>query len=137
MIIGGVTFLIGVVYRGPGSSPEFLEHIHDFLVKYVNRKTRIIITGDFNVPGIKWNTLNRGALEVKSSESLLDMEINFGFTQIVNNSTRDGNTTSSMLDLVFISKTLNKYGLTVHEGISDYKLLHSKCKYRKIKTKQE
>lgn len=48
----GKSILLGGVYRPPSSSLEYLEAIQNYLADNMNSRTRIKITGDFNLLGI-------------------------------------------------------------------------------------
>lgn len=48
----GKTILLAGVYRPPNATPQYLEAVHDYLSQHTNSRSNIIITGDFNLPGI-------------------------------------------------------------------------------------
>lgn len=54
LFLGNAVLLVGVIYRPPGSSVEFFESLDNYLTT-LSKKARIIITGDFNLPGVDWD----------------------------------------------------------------------------------
>lgn len=51
----GHCFILGVVYRPPNSTPEFLLKLYDQVLKFKNDK--IMLVGDFSVPEVSWDPL--------------------------------------------------------------------------------
>ncbi|KAI8513265.1 hypothetical protein Bbelb_099040 [Branchiostoma belcheri] len=75
----------------------------------------VIILGDFNTPGIKWDTTvaDNSQAYTGQAEKLLNLMDNHGLFQTVQEPTRNGN----LLDLDIIEKT------TVVPGISDHDMV--------------
>lgn len=121
--LGGVSYIVGAVYRPPNAPIEFLESMQDFLSNNVSPNTHLIIAGDFNLPGIQWNELEIGNTSSKHCEVLLDIAFSNDLTQVVNEVTRIGTTRESLLDLVFINSKIRDYEISVHDGLSDHKLV--------------
>lgn len=127
--INGIAVIIGAVYRPPNAPLSFMESIYDFLEKNVKGNEKVIIAGDFNLPGIHWDRLLPGSVNVKDSELLLEMAFNFNLRQVVTDITRQGQTTSSILDLILLSNVFSSYEVTLHDGLSDHKLVFIKCEF--------
>lgn len=45
------SIIVGAFYRPPNSSIEILEQLYDFLGENVTDGSRVVIAGDFNLPG--------------------------------------------------------------------------------------
>lgn len=116
-------YLIGAVYRPPATSPEFLEDLQTFLNSNVNKTTKLVLAGDFNLPNIDWISLSAGNKDATSSEKLFEIMISHNLTQIVQQATRVTSGSQSLLDLVFLSGTMEDFSVTVEDGISDHKLI--------------
>ncbi|CAN7938681.1 unnamed protein product [Ixodes hexagonus] len=65
--------------------------------------------------------------DVGHSEIILDFAFNFDFTQVVGQSTRHGKTIDTTLDLIFVSKELSNYDVSVYDGLSDHDLVSLTC----------
>lgn len=117
------TFLFGVVYRTPNAPVEFLEGLNEFLCKYVNDTTKVIMTGDFNLPHVNWALLTAGGIDILNGEKIIDITFNHNLTQIVKEYTRITDQSQSTLDLVFITENISDYEISIVEGISDHKMI--------------
>lgn len=125
--------LIGVVYRPPTADESFMLELRQHLQKLYKPGLRVILAGDFNLPGIDWNDLSTIASDVSSANMLLELMFDFDLLQTVREPTRVCATTQSVLDLVFVNGCIGKYNVTVAEGVSDHKLVFltfelSRCK---------
>lgn len=114
--------LIGAIYRRPGETEDYLIKMHDFLHNKVNDRTKLLITGDFNLPAIVWDTLAIGGKEVHSCERPLVIILSLSLTQIVREPTRVQGNSSAVLDLALVSDPLSPT-INIEEGISDHKML--------------
>lgn len=123
----GKRILLGGVYRPPSSSPEYLEAIQDYLADNTNSRSRIIITGDFNLPGINWADFSYDGKESRSADILITTAFNFCLQQLVSEATRVDSSSSSLLDLALVSSSFQGCSANVEEGISDHKLLAVSC----------
>lgn len=121
----GKTILLGGVYRPPNAPPEYLDALYDYLLQNTNSRSNILVTGDFNLPGINWCNLSHDGKDVKSAESLLQTAFTFSLTQLVSDATRISS--SSLLDLVFASGSLPDCSVSVRDGISDHQLIVLEC----------
>lgn len=124
-VIAGNPIIIAGVYRPPGAPPAFLIDLYEHLEKYRNQN--IIIAGDFNMPGMHWESMKCGSIDVQSAEILLDMSLAYSLTQTVLDPTRVTSSASSILDLVFCSASFESCMATVLDGISDHKLVNFNC----------
>ena len=100
---GGKKILVGSIYRSTSSTPEN----DTLLLKKIDQAyeiagdNRLLLLGDFNVPGIDWKDkdLKRGATRI--DELMLDVMNDCFLHQHVKEDTRFMNEQSSTLDLVF------------------------------------
>ena len=100
---GGKKILVGIIYRSTSSTPEN----YALLLKKIDQAyeiagdNRLLLLGDFNVPGIDWKDkdLKRGATRI--DELMLDVVNDCFLHQHVKEDTRFRKEQSSMLDLVF------------------------------------
>lgn len=120
--VNGTTVLIGGIYRRPNAPTEYLAELHDFLCHKVNERTKLILVGDFNLAGIDWENCTIGRNEHSSCEMLLNLMFSFSLAQLVKQPTRIQGQARSILDLAFVSKTLNP-DISIENGISDHKML--------------
>lgn len=111
----GITFFLCAVYRPPDTSDDFLNKLYDHLLKLSGRN--LIVTGDFNLPSINWNSLQYGCST--SSDILVDIMYSLNLEQMVKNCTR-GN---AILDLLFVTEMFSSGSVLVEPGISDHKLI--------------
>ncbi|KAM7303220.1 uncharacterized protein ISCGN_013200 [Ixodes scapularis] len=131
--MSGTSILVGGIYRQPKAPLQYLIDLHEYLCAEVNDRTKLILTGDFNLPGINWTTLTNDKIDEESSEQLLQSALSFCLDQLVLEATRISGTASSTLDLLFVSNCLKEFKVTVEDGISDHKLLV--CTYPLCNTK--
>lgn len=80
--------VIGAIYRSPNESIEYFEAIQHYVEQQKTRNQRLIIAGDFNLPGIDWNSLTIESREQADYEVLLDIAFANDLTQLVQESTR-------------------------------------------------
>lgn len=91
------------------------------MLAYINQK--VIIAGDFNSPDIYWSKLKYQSDPVGSSV-LLDIMLDHNLTQVVQQPTRINTSSCSLLDLVFIPRTITECNVSVEPGISDHEMAH-------------
>lgn len=91
-------------YIGPKCPSNILKSIQDYLCCNVPASARLIIAGDFNLPGIQWHSLESGSFDVTNCDTLLDIAFNQNLTQVVKEITRSGPTRETLLDLVFVNE---------------------------------
>ena len=100
---GGRKILVGSVYRSPNSTRENdklllkqIEHANE-----IAGDNRILILGDFNVPGIDWSDMDTKQGASWIDKGMLDVVRDCFWYQHVRRDTRYMNNQSSLLDLVF------------------------------------
>lgn len=131
LFMGDITLLIGVLYRPPGTSVDIFEKLDDYLLTMTNKRSRVIITGDFNLPGVDWNARVAGPLNRPLAENLLDIMIKYDLVQVVDKPTRVQGQTETLLDLLFLSQEVFDYEISIEDGISDHKVVAATLKPNK------
>lgn len=124
--IGGLYFVIVIVYRPPGTTEGYMLLLNDFLLdKFGNSNRKILMAGDFNLPHIDWVYYREGQNDQAMSRVLLNLAFPLDLTQIVTMPTRTYELGESLLDLVFLSRSVteSKYWCEVLEGISGHKMV--------------
>ena len=112
--------VIASVYRPPDTSTESTAKLLQFLSEYINEESAnkhvdIMITGDFNLPGIEWNDLTINSSDHKTSaQLLLSFMSNYLLSQYIDVPTRNNN----ILDL-FLTNNSN---LPLHATAEDTEL---------------
>lgn len=116
--------VLGGVYRPPNSSANFLIRLRQYMDYVICHNKNILLVGDFNLPGIDWNKLSAGAIEVANCEQLLEIAFCYNLSQVVTEHTRTTSAASSLLDLMFVSANLTSLlsECETLEGISDHKM---------------
>lgn len=122
-----LNIFIGVFYRPPNSNIRLLEAFADCVGEYAKRYTHMILCGDFNLARIDWDSLY-AVPACDHSEILLDVAFSFKLGQIVHKPTRVSANSSSILDLVFLSESVQQLGFDVDvlPGISDHEIVQFK-----------
>lgn len=118
--LGGQNFVLYAVYRAPDSTSDYLTKLHPHMLQFNDRK--LILAGDFNLPGIDWEKLEAGSDSVNIS-CMFDIMIDHNLAQVVVDPTRVTESTSSLLDLVFLHRSIVQYDVSVIAGISDHSLV--------------
>lgn len=120
--VGHGRVVIGVCYRPPGCDGDFVRHLHDNLYYMCQRfpKSRIILLGDFNYPNIDWENWSASSSEAKD---FLELLLDFGFCQIVNEPTRVSGLSCNILDLVLTNSPEIFTSCHLLNGLSDHKLM--------------
>ena len=125
------SIFIGVFYRPPNSGVDIIDELSRSLtllnksgIKYRN----IILTGDFNMPKLKW--VDGHPVPSDNSELSQHMisliECNFLF-QHVTEPTRISESCSNILDLLFSSEPNIISSVYIIPGISDHNAVIFKC----------
>lgn len=123
IMFSGAAYVIGAIYRPPNTSSDFLDKLNEFLFSHVTRSTRLVMTGDFNLPHIDWGLTTPGHTEISSAEKLLDIAFFYNLRQVVGQPTRISPQSQSLLDLVFLSNNVGDIETNVTDGISDHKII--------------
>ena len=110
---------VGVFYT-PQATSESLVELRSSLTKLREKfpNTPIMLGGDFNLPGIDWDTLSHKALKLKKQqcELLLEISADFHLEQVNLQPTRGNN----ILELFFTSQPDTIISCTTGPGISDH-----------------
>ena len=121
-LVGHKTIYLSTFYNPKTSNEEgFLSYI-----KSMERACRVnnavtLSAGDFNLPGINWETksMKKGAQHVGIHTRFMESIDDLGLTQIVNTPTRGTNT----LDLVLTNYPSSVNRVEVKPGLSDHELV--------------
>lgn len=126
----GKASYVGVVYRSPSTKRplENVEHLCTYLNNCIKTKiplgSEIFCLGDFNV-----NMLDKNALSSKIKELCRSCNL----SQLITETTRNTETSSSLIDLILTnSQNIVSQG-SIHCGISDHNLIYSVSKTYKSK----
>ncbi len=133
---------LGSYYRPPDEpliKTEQLNASLDYILNQSSPTRHAILGGDFNVPGVDWNSssVKPGADKASTCQSIIDITNDHGLTQQQLDATRGSN----VLDLYFMTNpTLTKNvetipGISDHAAIvveSDIKPMHNKPAPRKV-----
>ena len=125
--------LVFSLYRPPGDTPhkKFNDAIN-FIKSFVETKDEswnIIITGDFNLPNICWDTLNINRSETNGcsicAESLLKFMESKLLSQVIDKPTRvENNGTENILDLIITNNVdLFREFDVISTSLSDHELI--------------
>ena len=121
---GSTSYFFGVFYRPPNSDIEYLEELYKSLEKVhlLSERVKIILTGDFNFPGIDWNLT--APLQPNSlSDYFCDTIMNyFCLTQSIDTPTRG----DALFDLVISNCPENLMDIDVCDslGTSDHNIVN-------------
>ena len=112
--------IIGAHYRPPRSNDDSIHSLDDSISKVRSKykKAKIVLGGDFNLPGISWSTLStqQEASDAAQCNKLLDIAQAQNLEQLVHEPTRGENT----MDLCFTSSPGLVNRCTTGPGISDH-----------------
>lgn len=122
VILKEVSFIVGAFYHPPNCDDMFVEKFDEFLCSY--RSCNLLLAGDFNVPSVNWESDFPEALTT-ASEPFVDLVLLHDLKQLVKLPTRVQNGTESILDLFFVSNSLQrrKSNVQILDGISDHKIV--------------
>ena len=112
-------FIIGCCYRPKTNHDGSIEELNDILKK-LNKKQnlKLLLGGDFNLPGIEWDTANLKP-DCKHKQYHLDflnLMDTYGLTQLIEQPTRKGNT----LDLMITNRPNWVCKSEVFPGVADH-----------------
>ena len=138
--IKGRRSLILGTYYNPNGNVSSLRELETSLLKMGEKlnSNDVLLAGDFNIPNINWN--NDSVVEGCSSQlpanTLLNIQGECGFKQLVHEATRSQHNTKNILDLVFTNNESMVESIKVVPGISDHEMvnfnLKLKCKRKRI-----
>ncbi|KAI8516782.1 hypothetical protein Bbelb_053630 [Branchiostoma belcheri] len=122
-LAGKKPLIIGAYYRPPSDQGNSLDELDMSIGKMGSKinSDNVIILGDFNTPGIKWDTTvaDNSQAYTGQAEKLLHLMDNHGLFQTVEEPTINGN----LLDLVLVNNPNIIEKTTVVPGISDHDMV--------------
>lgn len=86
--LSNIEIVIRAIYRPPKFSFDFLEKLKEVLVKTRVNTRNVIISRDFNVPSIDWDTLTPENQDITLHSTVIDMTSSHGLPRIVKSYTR-------------------------------------------------
>lgn len=123
LFMNETALIVGVIYRAPGSSRDFLEKLDDYLSEVANARCRLIITGDINLPGVDWDSHTVGITDRHAAKDMLEIMIKYDLIQVVSEPTRIQGQSRAVLGLLFLSQDTFRCKINVSDGISDHRLV--------------
>ena len=121
-ISGSMTLYLASFYKPPNTTSQPLEALASSYNKLITLQKRsspnIIIGGDFNLPGIDWETWQTGCTNKSQHEVLLDFLFKNSLTQLISQATRP--TSNNILDLLITSSPNLIENILTVPGISDH-----------------
>lgn len=122
--------VIGVVYRPPGTKIDALQNLKEYIGLQITKDTKLVLCGDFNLPGIEWPTFSSGTNDTFNNEELIDIAFRFDLVQLVHEYTRIHGESKSILDLVFVRSNIDgHYECEVLDGLSDHKCVLTQLRF--------
>ena len=120
----GVRYVIGSLYRPPDGTISFLKDLELILSHMHSEADHVMFLGDLNV-----NLLNG------DDKILLPLLESLGFSQIINEPTRITSSSSSLVDVICVSKDIkvSEFGVQDMDNISDHRLIHCKVDLKMYK----
>lgn len=118
--------ILGVCYRPPSSSHNFVSELHDALNLVYTRfpSSKVILMGDFNFPNITWNTQPPSLSPFSTlANDFIDLCSTFSLSQLVTQPTRRTSNVANILDLVLTTRPDLISSISQLPGISDHSLL--------------
>lgn len=123
----GFSLVLVAIYRRPDAPPEFLQDLCDHVLGF--RQQKIIIAGDFNLPGVNWENPFASNEPSAHVHSVLDLLMCCNLEQVVRQPTRVQGSSSSILDLVFLSRCMTDFSVTIEPGLSDHYMVKCVCHF--------
>lgn len=113
------------VYRPPDAPPQFLQDLHEHVSYF--RQQKIIIAGDFNLPGVDWENPFTSYEPSAHVHSVLDLMLCSNLQQVIRQPTHIQGTSSPILDLVFLSQCMENFSVAIEPGLSDHFMVKCTC----------
>lgn len=129
LFCSGRTLLLSAVYRAPDAPPRFLKDLRDHLGSFSCKE--VMIVGDFNLPSVDWRYPFSNTDRHSDVGFLLDIMLNLDVRQVVTEPTRVCDASSSILDLAFVTRTIEECTVSVNPGISDHAMVLLSCNLEK------
>lgn len=121
----GKSFLLFAVYRAPNSSAQYLCDLCEHIASFTS--DNVLLIGDFNLPGIDWENASLFAESNLHVNYLRNIMLYHNLQQVVKHPTRIHDTSATILDLVFVSQSIETFTVSVEPGISDHQLVYFTC----------
>ena len=122
MVENAKPVVICAFYCPPSSTCEIMENMKETIMQVLACKNAtLLLSGDFNLPDIDWetNTLKENPTHQRESRLLLEMSSELGLKQFVDFPTRGSN----ILDLILANKEFSVSDLLSCPGVSDHDML--------------
>ena len=115
------SFLINTWYRPPGTSLDLFSDYEECITKMDYENKEVITIGDFNCD---WNNLGERTISPQTKR-IVDLAQTFQYEQLIKESTRITETSSTLIDLAFSNKPelIIDSGVE-HIGISDHSMIY-------------
>ncbi|XP_071153782.1 uncharacterized protein [Mytilus edulis] len=141
-IKGSKPLYTGCYYRPPDNNIASIESLNTSLTRltHSNNLPNLVLTGDFNMPDIKWEIDEDNNFQIKKPNNY-SMETIYKFiealeenclTQIVKEPTRQDN----ILDLVLTTNPTSIESISVQDGMSDHSIVITDINLKAKKKKQ-
>ena len=109
-------------YKPTNTTPQPLEALvpsyNKLITFHMRSSPNIIIGGDYNLPGIDWETLQTGCTNKSQHQVLHDFLLNNSLSQLISQATKP--TSNSILDLLITSSPNLIEDIQAATGISDH-----------------
>lgn len=119
----------GCYYRQPDNNIDAVESLNTSLTRrtHSNNLPNIILSGDFNMPDIKWKRDDSNNFQIKTNNNY-NMEINNKFVEALeenclNQAVAEPTRQDNILDLVLTTNPSIIENISVEDGMSDHKIV--------------
>ena len=124
---GRSAYFLGVFYRKPDNSIDQLIELEENIETVLSQSNNVIIMGDFNV-----NMMAQNTFTAKIDEMCNILQVN----QVIKEPTRITPHSKTLIDLIFVSKSLGDLHSGIHSvGLSDHSLVYVIMKFERKKNK--
>ena len=127
------SLIIGTIYRHPSSGTTFMDDfLHPTLDKLDNKKSKVIITGDFNYNLIKYESH-------KQTSDFFDLISSYSYRPLILQPSRITYKSNTLIDNIFVNDlSCNSEGGNITSSISDHFSQFSFCDiFGKVTKKKE
>ncbi len=117
-LIDSKDLYVGAFYRPPSNKETDLCELEKSIKRLQSTNSIVCLCGDFNLPGISWETDSAitGSKNIDLSNKLLEIKDDAGLTQMIDTPTRGNN----ILDLYFTTNPTLARQVKVIPGIADH-----------------
>lgn len=113
----GRSLLLFAAYRSPDSPPQFLNDLGIHMLMFEQENT--FLASDFNLPEIDWDRPSPSPGHCTRSPHLLGIMLTHNLHQVLKQPTRIQGASVSILDLVFVTQSIEAFSVSVECGLSD------------------